>query len=118
MLSLESCWNYLRYANCDYAIVSLGSDVYDILSIDPGSPSEYIIENSPTHVVGTFPPGTDWNTIAKAADALRTASGEKTVQKDRFFARRWRFFKLTATRGMARYFGFAVRWQRCREELK
>lgn len=113
MLSLESCWNYLRYATCDYVIVSLGSDAYDILSIDPGSLGEYIIENSPTHVVGIFPPGTDWNTIAKAADALRTASGEKSSSKRSvLFTRRWSFLMLTATRGIVRYFGFAVRRRR------
>lgn len=100
MQTLKSCWNYLRYATGDHVIVSLGADTYDILSVGPGSLGEYFIESTPACVVGIFPPGTDWDAIAEAADVLKTANHESNDSKRKsLWARGLRFFKLTASGG-------------------
>lgn len=111
MLSLKSCWNYLRYATGDHVIVSLGADAYDILSMTPDSLGEYMSEKCAAQVVGIFSPGTDWATIAAAADALKTAGGENRGS-EKAFASGWYWLKRTSTRNIARCFRFSARRHR------
>jgi hypothetical protein len=71
MQSLESCWNYLRYATGRHVIVALGAGAYDIVSVYPQGLGAHFIETCPAQVVGVYSPGTDWDTIAIDADTLK-----------------------------------------------
>lgn len=116
MQSLESCWNYLQHATGRHVIVSLGKDAYDILSMEPNGLGEYVIKNSPPQVIGVFSPGTDWNTVATAADAQKAAHDENGSQKLLSSIQNWSFLKLIRTQRVARYFGFAVSRRKRRNE--
>lgn len=119
MQSLESCWSYLHHATGRHVIISLGTDAYDILSMEPNGLGEYLIKNSPTQVVGIFSSGTDWNTVATAADVQKAAHKEANSSKKLLSSiQNWTLLNLIRTRRVARYFGFAVRRRNHHDEPK